>query len=128
MKSNMLFFCCPDDGLAKGFAVRMGHIQMGYAIMLSVIESPFSGFCHVDELINQNQFPCLIVGVQRAYGGGGNYGLYIQHFQGVNIGSVIDFMGRNGVMHAMAGQEDDFLISESAGFIACLSIGRIDDF
>ena len=41
MKSNMLSFCRPDDGLAKGLAVRMGHIHMGHPIMLSVIEGSF---------------------------------------------------------------------------------------
>ena len=42
----------------------MAHVEMGDAIALAIIEGPFAGFRHIDELVEKHQLTRLVVRIQ----------------------------------------------------------------
>lgn len=94
-----------DSQLSEGLVV---HIRRGdVAGDGAVVEGVVAAFGSVDELVGDQEAAGFDVALEGSAGAGGNDGFDAEFVHGPDVGSVVDFVGRDGVVASVAGKEGD---------------------
>ncbi len=125
-RSQPLGFDGVGEQVAQARAVWLGHVNVPDQPVLTIVEGQVARVGEVEELVEDDKLARLCGGAQAADCVGRDHVRTFELSQRLDVGAVVDFVGREVVAFVVARQEDDFAVADRQDVDLGRAVARFD--